>query len=162
MLKILGSLLIIVSGTLIGKKICDRSKDKIKCLEEFKRFIFYVKNEIEYRKSYPFEMIQDFNCSSNLKYFFEMCIYLINNGENFPRAWEITFNSCFFDKEHTILNFGKELGSYDIENQIKTCEFSKNNIDIQIKKIKETLSKQEKTFLILGTCIGAIVSIVLF
>lgn len=161
MLKILGSLFITASGMLIGKKICDKSKKKIDCLEDFKRFIFYTKNEIEYKKTYPFEIIQDFNCNSELKYFFEKCIYLIDNGENFPEAWKKTFSSCFFDKSHTILNFGKELGNYDIENQIKMCEFSSNNIESQIEKLKKMVSKQEKMLLIVGTCIGAIISIIL-
>ena len=161
MLKILGSLFITISGMLIGKKICDRSKKKIDCLEDFKKFIFYAKNEIEYKKTYPFEMIQDFNCSSELKSFFKKCIYLIDNGENFPDAWKKTFNSCFFDKNHTIFNFGKELGSYDIENQIKICEFSSNNIESQIEKLKQIAFKQERMLLIVGTCVGAIISIIL-
>ena len=53
MIKIIGSLIITVSGGLIGKNLCNNIKNKIEFLEDFKRFIFFSKNEIEFKKSSP-------------------------------------------------------------------------------------------------------------
>ena len=86
MIKIIGSLILIISGALIGKNLCNNIKNKIKFLEDFEKFVFYSKCEIEFKKTSPKNITENFECNSVLKKFFKNLIYLIQNGENFPGA----------------------------------------------------------------------------
>lgn len=162
MIKLLGSLLIIVSGTFIGKSLCDDLKQKIKFLDDFQKFLFYAKSEIEYRNSHPNSIVQTFKCNSNLNNFFEKCLLLTRNGENFPGAWEKTFHNCPFDENKIVLNFGRELGAYDVKNQILLCNLTIDNLNPILKKNKSCMLNNKKLFVTLGLCIGSIISILLF
>lgn len=162
MIKIIGSLILIISGALIGKNLCNNIKNKIKFLEDFKKFVFYSKCEIEFKKTSPKNITENFECNSVLKKFFKNLIYLIQNGENFPGAWEKTFKICKFDENKIILNFGKEFGSYNLENQIETCNLALNNISFVIKNLKKDIDKNEKLFTYLGACFGVIICIIFF
>lgn len=161
MLKILGSLFIIISGTLSGRKVCDYFEERIHFLEDFKDFVFFSKNEIKYKRSEPTEVLYRFNSKSDLKKFFKKCITLIQNGENFPGAWEKTFNSCKFDIDNIVLNFGKDFGSHSLNNEIELCNLVTENVDIHIKKLKKNISNQARMFIVLGTCVGIIISILI-
>lgn len=162
MIKIIGSLIITVSGGLIGKNLCNNIKNKIEFLEDFKKFIFFSKNEIEFKKSSPKNIVKNFECNSILKKFFKNLICLIQNGESFPGAWEKTFKICKFDENKIILNFGKEFGAYNLENQIETCDLVLNNISYNIENLKKYTEKNEKLFTYLGVCFGIIICIIFF
>ena len=162
MIKILGSILIIMSGLLSGNLLFNYFKEKILFLEEFRKFIKHTKNEIEYKRSYPEVILDNFTCESKLNSYFMKCKSLMSNGENFPSAWEKTFYSCIYDEKKIILKFGKELGSYIFNEQISLCEFTENELSDLIFKMNKEIDKQKKVFITLGACFGAIISISLF
>ena len=162
MIKIIGSILIILSGLLSGKLISDYFKEKILFLEEFQKFIKYTKNEIEYKRSYPEVILKNFICETKLNSYFEKCKNLIENGENFPGAREKTFYTCNFDEKKIILKFGKELGAYIYDEQISLCRFTENELNELIIKMNKEIDRQRKVSLVVGTCLGAIISISLF
>lgn len=162
MIKIIGSLIIVVSSVLIGKNFCKLFKDKIEFLEDFRKFVFFAKNEIEFNKTGPKVIVERFECNSFLKKFFKNLICLVQNGESFPGAWEETFRICKFDDNDTILNFGKELGSYNLENQLENCNLAVNKLSVMIQKSREYIEKNEKLFTYLGLCLGIIICIIFF
>ena len=161
MIKIIGSFFVIVSTTLIGKSFCNYSNEKLKFLEDFKDFVFFAKNEIEYKKLHPSLIIKNFYCNSKLKIFFQRCSDMLKNEKNFQSIWKQIFQNCPYDDSQIILNFGKNLGSYDVENQIETCNLVINNITPHIDKIKNQIKDKEKISTILGICSGAIISILM-
>ena len=65
--------------------------------------------------------------------FFEKCLLFTRNGENFPGAWEKTFHNCPFDENKIVLNFGRELGAYDVKNQILLCNLTIDNLNTILK-----------------------------
>ena len=161
MLKILGCLLIIISGTLSGQKICESLKQRIYFLEDFESFVFYARNEIEYKRLYPTEILFNFKPKSDLKKFFKKCITLIQNGENFPGSWEKTFNLCKFDIDNIVLNFGKNLGTHNLKNEIELCNLTINSLNFHIDKLRKYITNQGKVFIVFGTCIGIIIAILI-
>lgn len=162
MIKILGSILIILSGLLSGHLLFNYFKEKILFLEEFRKFVRFVKNEIEYKKSYPEVILNNFTCDTKLNIYFAKCKSLVNNGENFPGAWEKTFYSCIYDEKKIIFKFGKELGLHLFDEQISLCKFTENELNELLLNMNKEIDKQKKVFITLGACIGAIISISLF
>ncbi|MCL2311946.1 MAG: stage III sporulation protein AB [Firmicutes bacterium] len=160
MIKLIGSIFLIISGTGVGNLMYNSFKRKILILKEFKEFVIFSKNEIKYKLSPPQKILYDFN-SNELNEYLNKCKSFLKKGEIFQIAWEKSFESNT-DVHKIIRNFGKDFGSHNIENQILLCDLTIENLNLNIKNFTKKSENQEKIFLTLGTCAGAILSIIFF
>ena len=165
--------MITVAGSLWGIIEYYSTIYAIKFLEQYVEFINILKTEIRYNK-YPINEIINLYSKrySNIKDNW-FCIYLsdclkhIKDGHAFYKAWELTFNNIHKNislsktQENLITSFGIGLGNSDISGQLSHCEYHINTMGEQIKSLTETNKSKGKLKIVLGTCMGMLIALLL-
>ncbi|MEW9093692.1 MAG: stage III sporulation protein SpoIIIAB [Clostridiaceae bacterium] len=170
MLKVIGSLMVIISTTLSGILYGGNFKKRTHQLKELQRCIYQLQNEIVYTYT---PLPQAFsNISKKSVYpinnFFDSIsklLYLnkVNNVyDGFQKAYEEVKDILNFTKEdiNILFNFGKSLGESDIEGQKKVFALSLDNIKNQIEEAEILMKKNVKMYRFLGFSIGMMIVII--
>lgn len=171
MVKMVGSILIIVALTLVGKKASDKVRKKVKIINLFINMLQHMKDEMSYKFT---PMREIFN---NLLYIdpeikelsiLQICYEELDKGMTFNDSWSkgIENSECVTlldgGELSIIKKIGKWLGSSNINNQL-------SNIDLSVEYLKERLQlakiqeeKYSKMYKTLGLLSGVAVAILLW
>lgn len=166
MIKMLGIILVIISGSAGGYFASVRLSRKVRFIEEFLEFVQRVKNEIRYTRRPIAEIVQNHVKSSQFYSYIKTCLELNKKGVPFPTAWKNAFYPCKDETGITselfrlITDFGENIGSGDTEAQINYCEYTSDSVKIQLDSAKKDRETKGKLYKILGTCAGAIAALV--
>ena len=165
MFKIIGLVLLILSGTSIGLMFSIRSLVHINFLKEYINLILNMKTEIKYSQKPIFEILKDYNSKECLSECIKKCIELSNNN-SFEIAWKSSFSNLStlygvsLEEEKIINNFASKLGTSDIDNQINYCEYNISLINPYLQNAIENKTKNQKLPVILGISLSLIICIV--
>lgn len=170
MLKIIGSILIIIASTFGGFMYAQSFVNRVKELNEIERCIYQLQNEIAYTHTPLPDALNNvaikakepiaeiFNSTSNkLK---------SNMYDNVYEAFREAFNesSSINLKEEDInlvLDLSKSLGESDITGQMNIFSLTIENLKKIITQAEITMKKNVKMYRYLGFSIGAVIVIML-
>lgn len=169
MIKVIGSILVIVSTSLLGYFCGELFKKRTRELKELERAIGILKNEIVYAYTplpYALEKIGlrliepikslFLNISKNLQE---------NTSEGVYEAFNSNINlykkSLNLNEEdiNILLNLSKSLGEWDIESQKNIFHATEEELKKQIQESEILIRKNLKMYRYLGFSIGAIIVI---
>lgn len=171
MIKILGSIVILISSTLIGFYYGTTFKKRVSELNEIHRSLQQLKNQMEYAYMPLPQIFYDLSEKSIYPIndvFKDISTILYSNEVN--TVYE-AFKKAFSSKKDTlnlnandmniILDFAKTLGESDIEGQKGMLDLTTNNIKKQIEMATNIMYKNVKMCRCLGFALGAAVVIIL-
>ena len=169
--KILGSILILLSSSMIGIYLSYNCKRRIIELEEISEVIFCLNNEICYKNSILYEAIENSikNCTSLISDFFKEYAELMKKNKYSSKdAINISiekYESKFainIEDINIIKSFSNMLGKTDIEGQKRCIEATLEGLKKQQQKAEKMRAKNEKMYLSLGFLSGLTIVILLF
>ncbi len=169
--KILGSILIIFSTSIIGYILAHRYTERIQQLKNIYLSFQILETEIIYlSNSLPIAMQRVGNKSNPIvKNIFTDTHQMLSKkaGYSMEEAWNKSIHNNFSNtsliKEdcEILIDFGKNLGSTDKENQVKNFKFIYLQLEKQQKDAETLKIKNEKMYKSLGALVGIAIVILL-
>lgn len=172
LLKILGSLMVIIASSLLGYVF---SKDCVKRpqqLREMQSLLQVFENHITYL-SMPLE--EAFTLvgqagSTEASIFFRIAADKLSQRSciSASEAWEAAlkegrkYTALNEEDESVLLAFGKMLGSSDLDGQLRNIGLTKTQLAMQEQKAEDCRKKNEKMYKGLGVLGGLAIVIILF
>lgn len=169
-LKITGLLLVMAASTLIGFKAAQSIEGRLKDLRDIGIALQILEREMVFlAKPLPEALLSASKIKSNVSTLFKECGEMLSSKMGFciSDAWDACINKNFMntflneDDKQILLNLGKSLGSYDIQNQTQNIRLIISQLLIQEKKAEEAILKSAKMYKNLGVLAGAAIVIVL-
>jgi len=169
--KVTGSIIVILSCTFLGFVLSSDVRKRPQQLRELQSMLQMFENQISYLSDViteAFERICRVS-SSETGIFFRSTIDILNEEKSISasEAWQraVTENigKTALTKEdaEVLLDFGKMLGSSDLEGQIKNIRLTQTKLGIQEKKAEESRRRNERMYQSLGILGGIAVVIAL-
>ena len=170
LLKVIGSLIVLISSSLLGFSYAKTYAKRPIELKVLQSLLQIFENEISFLSNVLEDAFFKVNkCSdSTVATFFEGAAKNLNEGFCADEAWEkavkdnIRKTNLNSEDESIIISFGKMLGSSDLEGQIKNIHLTVNLLKIQEQKAEELKAKNESMYKNLGILGGAAIIILLF
>lgn len=166
MLKVAGLIILIISGTLKGISISEKYLKRVRFLNSYINFLIHLKSEISYTGKTLFEILKNYSCPKPLETRLNKCL-TDSKFNSFENSWENAFSDISYetgitnDETAMIINFGKELGNYNIQEQISHINHYINLFQIKIKDAQNKLNSKGKLTIILGICISFAIALIL-
>ncbi|HEX2946440.1 MAG TPA: stage III sporulation protein SpoIIIAB [Clostridia bacterium] len=171
LLKIVGSLVVILSCSFLGLILSRDCSRRPQQLRELQTLLQMFENQISYLSDVLIEAFERVNrvANSETGLIFGRAAEILGKGEaqSAANAWEQAVRQCIRrtalnrEDEEVLVEFGKLLGSTDLEGQIKNIRLTMEALRIQEKKAEESRSKNETMYKSLGILGGIAVVIVL-
>ena len=170
LLKIIGVTTVLITSTGIGMKMAQKLEGRLRDLRTFMVGLQILEREIAFlSNSLPDAFIKISYIKGNTSHIFKECGDILKSKQGYcvEEAWEKAFekyymNTFLEDEDRQILlNLGKSLGAYDIENQIQNIKMITSQLGIQEKKAEENIAKNSKLYKSLGVLAGLAIVIVL-
>lgn len=169
--KIMGSLIVILSCSFLGfilSRDCSRRPQQ---LRELQTLLQMFENQISYLSDVlteAFERISRVGNSEAALIFGSAAEILKNDSSrSAASAWEQAVRQCIRrtalnrEDEEVLVEFGRLLGSTDLEGQIKNIRLTMEALHLQENKAEESRNKNETMYKSLGILGGIAVVIVL-
>lgn len=170
-LKLIGSVMILVSGTMLGVKMGYNLKMRLSQLKRFEKIISMLTGEIRYNNSTIPEalnhvgahMVNPFN-EILMKISEELDAF---EGRTFKEIWENAFEEnrtklCFTKEQlENIKHLGESLGYLDKQMQINTLDLFMEQIRTDIKDMEKTISDNVRLYNCLGVMGGILVILII-
>lgn len=149
LMKILGAVLLSLTGTLIGINALSHLKKRAEVLNWYYKSAKLIGSRIGGTAAELYDII-------NTLYGKEQYIRL-------SRPFKVEFNAQGLNKDDllTISEFFAELGSGEIETEIKRCEMYGNILKGRYKKAQEEYTEKSKLYKMLGLFGGLAVAIII-
>lgn len=171
MLKIIGSCLVIIAGTLAGFYASNRLDEQKKLLLELKNMIVLLKGEIRFSASImgqAFMNISD-KCSEPFKTFLRGCGVEMNkyDGRSLDEIWKYEVNLHFKDtilgnrEMEKLYELGGKLGFLDLQMQLSYLEQFLEELDADIKEADNKIHNNSKLYKSLGIMGGILVVLII-
>jgi stage III sporulation protein AB len=171
-LKIIGSLIVFVSSSLLGYMYSRKCSERPKDLRALQGLLQMFENEVSFLSNVLTEAFLKISkcCDSGVSAFFSQTVEILNSDEgiNARDAWtkavkeNINKTALNSEDEEILISFGKMLGSSDIEGQIKNIRLTLNQLKMQEEKAEELRKKNESMYRSLGVLGGLAIIIILF
>ncbi|MBQ2671866.1 MAG: stage III sporulation protein AB [Clostridia bacterium] len=166
MIKIIGIILLIMSGVLSGFIFYSKYNLKVSFLTQYINFITVLRNEIRYSQKPLVEILKNFRCENPLSKYISRCTEYLNKTGSFKKSWDAAFKDCGClgisgEEQEIIKNFGSTLGSCDVSGQIHYCDYNLDMIKPYLLSSKEKRKSKGKLSVILCVGISVLISIVL-
>lgn len=170
LLKIIGMIVLILSGTLLGYSLCDDYMERIRCLEAVKKTLIILKGEIKHNNSTICEALSNIKVNNNqVMSFLEKVIKEYKYKKlSLWEVWSEGVISSFhktmkLSKEEVdiIKDFGRNLGVTDRETQIKNIDECVDEIERCIIELKNEKKEKCKLYKAFGVLSGLFISIML-
>lgn len=169
--KIVGSMIVILSCTFLGFVMSNDCRRRPQQLRDLQGKLQMFENQISYLSDViteAFDRIGRVGCSETC-IFFTRTVEILQEERSISasQAWEqavrqnIKKTSLNREDEEIIADFGKILGSSDLEGQIKNIRLTLEQLKLQEEKAEESRSRNENMYRSLGILGGIAVVIVL-
>lgn len=155
-LKIIGSVLIVLSTTIVGFSLAKGLELRKKFLISFLEFLYNLQVNIRYLSDDIFSLIRKSATNNHMNYFADEC------DGNFEDYWNLSINKIplayrLSEDEYSLLkDFGCGLGTTDVEGQIQHIELYKKLFETQIQKAEFSQKNKSRLYIVMGFFIGAI------
>ncbi len=169
--KITVSTLIILLSALVGYVISLNYDLRIKQLSAFIFSIKIMEAEMNYSKSYLYDIVGKLSSNSE-KVIADLYRQVgnglkNNNGKEFAEIWNDSVAQAFDTSSLTqtdirlIKDFGKSIGKMDLKNQEKIYDYFLKRFDLQLVDATEEKNKKSRVYKNLGVAVGVMVVVVL-
>lgn len=170
-LKMIGSILILASGTMAGIKMGYNLKLRLKQLKRFEKIISMIRGEIKYNNSTIPEAMR--HVSSHTAAPFDKMLLKVSEeldafgGRTLKEIWESVFeeygSQIYFTKEQTenIKHLGENLGYLDKDMQISTLDLLTEQIRKDISDMEKSMSDNVRLYNCLGVMGGILVILII-
>jgi len=169
--KILGSVIILVSSTLVGLLVANKYKIRVKQLKDIRGNFQIIETEIFYTATPIIEVMEKISKQARqplCKIYDDIAKKLKKReGESLGDIWKNAFErrkeyTCFTKEDLETINFfGSILGTTDRQSQVKNAKL----VQSQLMKLEEHAEKDyiknEKLFRNLGILLGLAIVIIL-
>lgn len=172
MLKIIGSIIVLISCSLTGYKYSLKYSRRPQELRVLQGLFQLFENEIGFMSSVLKDaFLKIYTCTeSKSAIFFKACVEELDKEEglNAREAWvkgvEKNIKNTSLDNEdkEILISFGKMLGSSDLDGQIKNIRLTIKKLELQEDKAEELRRRNEKMYKHLGVLCGLAIVIILF
>ena len=163
LLKIVGSLIVFISSSLLGYMYSRKCSERPKDLRTLQGLLQMFENEISFLSNVLTKaFLKIYRCNdSGVSAFFGHTVEILNSdaGINARDAWtkavreNINKTALNSEDEEILISFGKLLGSSDVEGQIKNIRLTLNQLKMQEER-RRTEKKMNPCIGIWG-CLGA-------
>ena len=170
-LKLIGSIMILASGTMLGVKMGYNLRLRLKQLKRFEKIISMLRGEIIYNNSTIPEAMR--HVSRHTVNPFDEILMKISEeldafeGRTFKEIWESTFEEngtklCFTKEQlENIKHLGESLGYLDKEMQVNTLDLFMEQIRTDIKDMEQTMPNNVRMYNCLGVMGGILVLLII-
>lgn len=158
-LKLFGAVLLVCSTTFCGFMLSGKLKSRSKFLLAFQDFICTLETNIRYNSDDIIRIIEKSAINPMLSAFSN------TKSLDFSSYWKTAISSIpknygLNNEDVAILNdFGKSLGTTDIEGQLNHIALYKDIFNQQLSKSKEEYREKSKLYKVLGFFTGSIIAI---
>ena len=124
-----------------------------------------IQTEIKYSQKPILEILKTYHNEGCLTECIKKCINLSENNP-LDTAWKTAFSNLnnhygiSLEEETIIKNFTSKLGTSDINNQIKYCDYNISVIKPYLQQALENKSKNQKLPIVLSVSISMILSLI--
>lgn len=170
LLKIIGIIVLIITGALLGYSLCDDYIERINCLESVKKALLILRGEIKHNNSSICEALENIEVSNKTVMSFIKRVIKEYKYKKISlwEAWEMGITG-YLEKESglnkeeikIINDFGKNLGITDRETQLKNIDECVNEMKELISGLKKEKKEKCKLYKTLGVLSGLFISIIL-
>lgn len=170
LLKIIGVTIILITSTGIGYKMAEKLEGRLRDLRSFGLGLQILEREIAFlSSSLPDAMIKISYIKGNASAIFRECGEILKEKQGYcvQEAWEMAFDRLYRDTflededRMILIELGKSLGAYDIENQTQNIKNISSQLQIQEQKAEVNIEKNSKLYKSLGALAGLAIVIVL-
>lgn len=171
MIKLLGSIIIIISATLMGIIYSQKFSIKVNQIRDIEFLLNMLENEITFTSTplvQAFINISNKGCNSASKLFLLMSEELKSKKCNsvydaFKLSYDSVKEELYFDNDElqVIGSFMKSLGNTDTEGQKKNFNITIKKLESFEKKAEDLCTKNAKLYRYLGVCAGTLIVIIL-
>lgn len=170
-LKLIGSVMILASGTMLGIKLGYNLKQRLKQLKRFEKIISMLRGEIRYNNSTISEAMRHVS-RHTVSPFDEILMEISEEldafeGRTFKEIWAGAFEKnqdklCFTKEQvENIKHLGESLGYLDKDMQISTLDLFMEQIKTDIKDMEQTMSGNVRLYNCLGVMGGILVILII-
>ena len=163
LIKIVGGLLIIVSGTFIGIYASERLKEKVSFFEQYIIFLTHVRTTVSYTSANIKELLTVNTSVPLVRPVLRDTLILLERGISLEEAWRGAVDIHVKDKEDKklICYFGDNFGRSDVSGELNKldlhCEFVKQRLD----RLREELKTKQRLYRVIGMFCGVLTAVIL-
>lgn len=158
-MKFVGMIIVVLSGALAGISVSEKYSKRVKFLRSYIDLLMHLKSEISYSEKTILEILKNYCCDNFLKSKLNLCLKE-TEIKSLANSWEHVFSNINSEtgitKEENsmIINFGKELGSYSISEQINHINHYLDLFNTHIRDAESQLRNKGKLPIIMGICLS--------
>lgn len=163
-MKLLGVIILIVTGFLIGYFFYEKYTLKINFFTQYIELVTLIKNGIMCYSKPLKDILLGYKPKNPIKKYIEDCILLLNEN-TFSEAWEKSFEknqnaiNLLPEEKNLIISFGRQLGTSDSASQAKYCENQIEMIKPYLKRSVREKTEKGKLPIVLGAGLGIMAAI---
>ncbi|MCX7885196.1 MAG: stage III sporulation protein SpoIIIAB [Caloramator sp.] len=171
MLKILGSIIVVASTSIIGLLYAMTFTERVRQIVDMQYALNMLESEVVFKATPIAEAFYNvsLNCSDTIKKFFIYMSNLIKDKkvQSILEAYDSALNEFksdfYFEKDEieVIRAFMQALGSGDLEAQKKNFNITVEKLKMFEKSAQESKRKNERLYKYLGVCCGIMIVIIL-
>ncbi|MEG1436053.1 MAG: stage III sporulation protein AB [Oscillospiraceae bacterium] len=156
--------------TATGRYLSQRLYQRTKLLEQSISMIYTIKTNMEYCNTPVAEMLEKLSSTNGVEKlgFIKNCRERCKEGVEFPVAWDKSIkNSTYINSLQKgdielLLEFGKSLGTTDLNGQLNICNFYTNQLSQKQNEARERFKSYGKVYSSMGLLLGTAIAIILF
>lgn len=169
MLKLFGTVVLILSTSMVGVHFSGRLSERVRMLNAIKLMLEDISIHIRFRGLTVTELVQNLVRNPSMS----ECTFLLTVEENlkvtrsFSEAWNLSIDACNIhclkpsDREF-LMEIGGFLGNSDIDGQLSSLELSKEKLRMLQQSAIEQCDKKGRLYRSLGVLSGAFAAVMLF
>ncbi|SKA81931.1 stage III sporulation protein AB [Caloramator quimbayensis] len=171
MLKILGSIIVVASTSVIGFLYAMIFTERVRQIRDMQYALNILESEVVFKSTPVADAFYfvSLNCTETIKNIFNHMSNLIKdrNVQSISEAFDSALNAfksdLYFEKEETevIKAFMQTLGCGDLEAQKKNFNITVEKLKNFEKNAEESKRKNERLYKYLGVCCGIMIVIIL-
>lgn len=142
----------------------EKYSKRVKFLRSYIDFLIHLKSQISYSGKTLSEILSNYSCPQILETRLKKCL---QNSDSFEDSWKNAFSDVYvetgisIEENSMIINFGREIGKYDISQQMNHIDYSIDFFQNHIKDALNNLNSKGKLPIILGVCLSFAVALIL-
>ena len=165
MLKLIGLIILSITGTLSGYSASQKISKRVKFLEQYLEFVSIYETEMRYTVCPVTDIIEKHIGNDSFYLCLKKCNEHIKNKVPLPIAWKQAIEPPIKDLSISdnvsdlIYGFGDSLGASDVDGQISHCKYHIEAMKPYFFNVHENKKVKSKLYSILGTCFGAVIAL---
>ncbi|MDY3862034.1 MAG: stage III sporulation protein AB [Ruminococcus sp.] len=167
MLRVMGAVLIVLSGSLAGFYYSGRLKKRCDILQEFSAFLAELKTRIRYSGADIFSLLSSLEGSNHINAVIDFVNQNKDSGKSLPDLWEQAVTIAFKGSplkesdRKAMIQFGETLGTADVCGELAHIDLYVEIFDKLLKSAGRELNEKSKLYKTLGFFAGTSIALMI-